>query len=139
MRILDAIGNTSMVQLRKIVPSNGASIFAKLEWENPTGSFKDRMALAVISRAEEDGRLKSGDTVIEYTGGGTCIGFLKAPFGWPEWLGPRRLGGNWVEKGDRGVWWPSNVAFQGVCMWGSCLLIRPALAWFKGKRSLRCP
>ncbi len=46
-------------------------IFAKLEWENPTGSMKDRMAQAVISRAEADGRLKPGDTVIEYTGGST--------------------------------------------------------------------
>jgi len=69
--ILQAIGNTSMVRLRKIVPSNGATIFAKLEWENPTGSVKDRMAWAVISRAEEDGRLKPGDTVLEYTGGST--------------------------------------------------------------------
>ena len=43
----------------------------KLEWENPTGSMKDRMALAVIARAEEDGRLKPGDTVVEYTGGST--------------------------------------------------------------------
>ena len=71
MDILDAIGNTSMVRLRKIVPANGAEILAKLEWENPTGSMKDRMALAVISRAERDGRLKPGDTVIEYTGGST--------------------------------------------------------------------
>jgi cysteine synthase A len=43
----------------------------KLEWENPTGSMKDRMALSVISRAEEDGRLRPGDTVVEYTGGST--------------------------------------------------------------------
>ena len=71
MNILDAIGNTSIVQLRKVVPPNCAAIFAKLEWENPTGSMKDRMAHAVISRAEEDGRLKPGDTVIEYTGGST--------------------------------------------------------------------
>jgi cysteine synthase len=71
MHILDAIGNTSMVRLRKVVPPNCADIFVKLEWENPTGSFKDRMALAVISRAEEDGRLKRGDTVVEYTGGST--------------------------------------------------------------------
>ena len=60
-----------MVRLRKVVPHNCADIFAKLEWENPTGSLKDRMANAVISRAEEDGRLKPGDTVIEYTGGST--------------------------------------------------------------------
>jgi len=71
MDILHAIGNTSMVRLRKVVPPNGAEIFAKLEWENPTGSMKDRMAQAVISRAEEDGRLKPGDTVVEYTGGST--------------------------------------------------------------------
>jgi cysteine synthase A len=71
MDILHAIGNTSIVQLRKVVPPNCADIFAKLEWENPTGSIKDRMALAVISRAEQDGRLKAGDTVLEYTGGST--------------------------------------------------------------------
>jgi cysteine synthase A len=71
MDILQTIGNTSMVRLRKIVPSNGATMLAKLEWENPTGSVKDRMAQAVISRAEEDGRLKPGDTVLEYTGGST--------------------------------------------------------------------
>jgi cysteine synthase len=71
MNILEAIGNTSLVELRRIVPSNGARIFAKLEWENPTGSVKDRMAEAVISKAEEDGRLGPGDTVIEYTGGST--------------------------------------------------------------------
>ncbi len=60
-----------MVRLRKVVPANCADIFVKLEWENPTGSLKDRMALTVISRAEEDGRLKPGDTVVEYTGGST--------------------------------------------------------------------
>ncbi len=71
MDILDAIGNTSMVRLRKVVPPDCADIFVKLEWENPTGSVKDRMAQAVISRAEEDGRLRPGDTVVEYTGGST--------------------------------------------------------------------
>lgn len=60
-----------MVRLRKVVPPGCAAILVKLEWENPTGSLKDRMARAVISRAEEDGRLKPGDTVIEYTGGST--------------------------------------------------------------------
>jgi len=69
--ILEAIGNTSLVGLRRIVPRGAGSISAKLEWENPTGSMKDRMALAVISRAEEDGRLRPGDTVVEYTGGST--------------------------------------------------------------------
>ena len=71
MDILHAIGNTSMVRLRKVVPPNCAEIFVKLEWENPTGSMKDRMARAVISRAEENRRLKPGDTVVEYTGGST--------------------------------------------------------------------
>jgi cysteine synthase len=71
MDILGAIGNTSLVGLRKVVPGEGAEVFVKLEWENPTGSMKDRMALAVISRAEADGRLKRGDTVVEYTGGST--------------------------------------------------------------------
>jgi len=71
MDVLQAIGDTSLVRLRKVVPPNCADIFAKLEWENPTGSLKDRMANAVISRAEEDGRLKPGDTVVEYTGGST--------------------------------------------------------------------
>jgi cysteine synthase A len=71
MDILRAIGNTSIVRLHKVVPPNCADIFVKLEWENPTGSMKDRMALTVISRAEKDGRLKPGDTVVEYTGGST--------------------------------------------------------------------
>src|SRR5215470_8747280 len=69
--ILNAIGNTSLVQLRAVVPPGCAKIFAKLEWENPTGSMKDRVALAMITAAERDGRLKLGDTVLEYTGGST--------------------------------------------------------------------
>lgn len=69
MNVLDAIGNTSLVHLR--TPPGSARVFAKLEWENPTGSFKDRMAQAVIARAEEDGRLRPGYTVVEYTGGST--------------------------------------------------------------------
>jgi cysteine synthase A len=60
-----------MVRLRKVVPPGCAEVFVKLEWENPTGSVKDRMASAVISQAENDGRLKPGDTVVEYTGGST--------------------------------------------------------------------
>jgi cysteine synthase A len=84
MDILDAIGNTSMVRLRKVGPRNGADILAKLEWENPTGSMKDRMARAVIARAEEDGRLRPGDTVVEYTGGstGTSLAFVCAATGY---------------------------------------------------------
>jgi cysteine synthase A len=71
MNVLDTIGNTSLVRLRKVVPPGCAEVWVKLEWENPTGSVKDRMARAVIARAEEDGRLRPGDTVVEYTGGST--------------------------------------------------------------------
>ena len=85
MSVLDAIGNTSMVQLRRVVPPDCARIFAKLEWENPTGSMKDRMANAVIARAEEDGRLKPGYTVIENTGGstGASLALVCAVRGYP--------------------------------------------------------
>jgi cysteine synthase len=84
MDILHAIGNTSLVRLRKVVPSTCADILVKLEWENPSGSMKDRMAQAVISRAEKDGRLKPGDTVVEYTGGstGTSLAFVCAVKGY---------------------------------------------------------
>lgn len=80
MNILDAIGNTSLVPLRTIDPR----VFAKLEWENPTGSMKDRMARAVISAAEADGRLQPGYTVIEYTGGstGTSLALICAAKGY---------------------------------------------------------
>jgi cysteine synthase A len=71
VNLLSAIGNTSIVRLAKLAPAGGPRILAKLEWENPTGSMKDRMALAAISRAEADGRLKPGGTVVEYTGGST--------------------------------------------------------------------
>ncbi len=71
MDVLQTIGHTSLVRLRRIVPANGAALFAKLEWENPTGSMKDRMAQAVIACAEADGRLAPGGTVVEYTGGST--------------------------------------------------------------------
>ena len=71
MSVLGAIGNTSLVQLRKVAPPGGAAVFVKLEWENPTGSMKDRMALAAIEQAERDGRLQPGDTVVEYSGGST--------------------------------------------------------------------
>jgi cysteine synthase A len=71
--VLDGIGNTPLVELRRIVPPGSARLVAKLEWANPTGSMKDRMALAVIERAERDGRLPPGGTVVEYTAGTTGI------------------------------------------------------------------
>jgi cysteine synthase A len=71
--ILGCIGNTSLLALRRITPRNGARILLKLESENPTGSMKDRMALAMIEAAEADGRLKAGGSVVEYTGGSTGV------------------------------------------------------------------
>lgn len=71
--ILHCIGNTSLLALRNITPSNGARILLKLEAQNPTGSMKDRMALAMIEAAEADGRLRPGGPVVEYTGGSTGV------------------------------------------------------------------
>jgi cysteine synthase len=69
--ILETIGNTPLVRLRRCAPANGAELWLKLEYRNPTGSMKDRMALAMIEGAERDGLLSAGDTVVEYTGGST--------------------------------------------------------------------
>jgi len=69
--VLEAIGNTPLVQLRRVAPSDGARVLIKLEYYNPTGSYKDRMALAVIEGAERRGVLKAGMRVVEYTGGST--------------------------------------------------------------------
>ena len=69
--ILEAIGDTPLVRLRRCAPTNGAELWLKLEYRNPTGSMKDRMALAMIEGAERDRLLEPGDTVVEYTGGST--------------------------------------------------------------------
>ncbi len=71
--ILNGIGQTPLIKLEKVVPPGAANIYAKLEWANPTGSMKDRMALSVIEHAEKAGKIKPGDTVIEYTAGTTGI------------------------------------------------------------------
>ncbi|MFC7048922.1 PLP-dependent cysteine synthase family protein [Emcibacter nanhaiensis] len=71
--ILDCIGNTPLVRLGAMVPDGCARILLKLESENPTGSMKDRMALAMIEAAEQDGRLTPGGSVVEYTGGSTGV------------------------------------------------------------------
>ena len=71
--MLKAIGNTPLVRLRKLVPEGAADVLVKLEYYNPTGSYKDRMALSMIERAEQRGTLKPGMTVVEYTGGSTGI------------------------------------------------------------------
>ncbi len=86
--ILQRIGNTSLIALRNIVPKNGARILLKLENENPTGSMKDRMALAMIEAAESDGRLKAGGSVVEYTGGstGVSLSLICAVKGYPLYI-----------------------------------------------------
>jgi cysteine synthase len=71
--ILHCIGGTTLLALRNVVPKNGARILLKLENENPTGSMKDRMALAMIDAAEADGRLTADRSVVEYTGGSTGV------------------------------------------------------------------
>jgi len=71
--ILGRIGSTALVPLRRLAPANGARVLLKLEDSNPTGSMKDRMALAMIEAAEADGRLKPGGVVVEYTGGSTGV------------------------------------------------------------------
>jgi len=71
--ILHCIGHTSLLALRNIGPENGSRILLKLENENPTGSMKDRMALAMIEAAEAKGRLTAGGSVVEYTGGSTGV------------------------------------------------------------------
>ena len=74
LNTLEAIGNTPIVKLNKVVPDHAADVWVKLEGGNPTGSYKDRMALAIIEGAEIRGDLKPGMTVVEYTGGSTGSG-----------------------------------------------------------------
>jgi len=73
MTPLELIGNTRLIPLRRVVPDGSATILLKLEYENPTGSMKDRMALAMVEGAERDGRLRPGGCVVEYTGGSTGV------------------------------------------------------------------
>ena len=74
LNALEAIGNTPIVKLNKVVPDHAADVWVKLEGGNPTGSYKDRMALAIIEGAEIRGDMKPGMTVVEYTGGSTGSG-----------------------------------------------------------------
>src|SRR5947209_5849754 len=72
--VLDLIGETPMVRLRKMVPADAADVFVKLEYLNPGGSIKDRAALGIVKRAEAEGKLKPGSTIVEATAGNTGIG-----------------------------------------------------------------
>jgi cysteine synthase A len=82
---LDAIGQTPLVQLHRVVPAHAARVLVKLEYFNPTGSYKDRMARAMIDGAEARGELRPGMTVVEYTGGstGSSLAFVCAVKGYP--------------------------------------------------------
>jgi cysteine synthase len=84
LNALEAIGNTPIVKLNKVVPDHAADVWVKLEGGNPTGSYKDRMALAIIEGAEIRGDLKPGMTVVEYTGGskGSGLAFVCAVKGY---------------------------------------------------------
>lgn len=81
---LHAVGNTPLVRLNRIVPPGSADVLVKLEYFNPTGSYKDRMALAMIEEAEKRGDLRPGMTVVEYTGGstGSSLAFVCAVKGY---------------------------------------------------------
>ncbi len=81
---LDTIGNTPLVRLNKVVPPNSADVLVKLEYFSPTGSYKDRMAKAMIEYAEQRGDLKPGMMVVEYTGGstGSSLAFICAVKGY---------------------------------------------------------
>ncbi len=83
--MLAAIGNTPLARLERIVEAGMAEVWVKLEAANPTGSYKDRMALAMIEGAERSGRLKPGQPVVEYTGGstGSSLAFVCAVKGYP--------------------------------------------------------
>ena len=82
---LSAIGGTAVVRLAHLVDDRCAEVWVKMEAANPTGSYKDRMALAMIEAAEADGRLRPGQLVVEYTGGstGSSLAFVCAVKGYP--------------------------------------------------------
>jgi cysteine synthase A len=82
---LSAIGDTPAVRLARMADDSCAEVWVKLEAANPTGSYKDRMALAMIEAAEADGRLRPGQPVVEYTGGstGSSLAFVCAVKGYP--------------------------------------------------------
>ncbi len=72
--ITELVGETPMLQLKRLVPAGSADAFAKLEYLNPGGSVKDRAAIGIIRRAEQEGKLAPGGTIVEATAGNTGIG-----------------------------------------------------------------
>lgn len=96
--ITQIIGNTPVVKLRNVVDEDAADVYVKLEYQNPGGSVKDRIALAMIEKAEKEGKIKPGDTIVEPTSGNTGIGLVfvcaakgyKAVFTMPETMSSER-------------------------------------------------
>ena len=96
--IVEVIGNTPVVKLNNVVDENSADLYVKLEYQNPGGSVKDRIALAMIEEAEKAGKIKPGDTIVEPTSGNTGIGLAfvcaakgyKAVFTMPETMSQER-------------------------------------------------
>ena len=76
--ILDAVGDTPLLRLRRLVPDNGSEIWGKLEARNPAGSVKDRIGVSMIRAAEKSGALKQGMTIVEPTSGNTGIALAMA-------------------------------------------------------------
>ena len=99
--ILDAIGNTPLVRLNKVVPPGSAEVYAKCEFMNPAGSIKDRMAWYIIDQAEKEGLLKPGGTIVENTSGNTGMGAAmtaaakgyKAVFTMPDKMSKEKIDG----------------------------------------------
>lgn len=83
--MLEAIGATPLVRLRRLAPAGGATVLVKLEGGNPTGSYKDRMALAIVEGAERRGELRPGQRLVEFSGGstGSSLAFVCAVKGYP--------------------------------------------------------
>ena len=96
--VTQIIGNTPVVKLRNVVDDDAADIYVKLEYQNPGGSVKDRIALAMIEKAEREGKIKPDDTIVEPTSGNTGIGLAfvcaakgyKAVFTMPETMSQER-------------------------------------------------
>ncbi|MDF1809713.1 MAG: pyridoxal-phosphate dependent enzyme [Phycisphaerales bacterium] len=99
--ILEAIGNTPLVELHKVPEPDSATVYAKCEYMNPAGSIKDRMAFYIISRAEQEGLLKPGGTIVENTSGNTGMGAAmvaavkgyKAVFTMPDKMSQEKIDG----------------------------------------------
>lgn len=72
--VTELVGNTPLLKLKRVVPEDAADVYVKLEFKNPAGSVKDRIAMAMIEKAERDGKLKKGGTIVEPTSGNTGIG-----------------------------------------------------------------